>query len=285
MPAKISGVRPEVSPTPNQSPEPAPPVLSMVIPCFNEAHRLEGTFAGLRSLIGALPYPIEIVMVDDGSRDRTQEVAARLGAGLSGFRLLKEPHRGKGGALRAGVAVARGEYVFLADADWSMPPEQVLAFLPPALVDFDVAIGSREVQGAVRHGEPLRRHLLGRVFNRLVQLAVLPGIEDSQCGFKCLRREAALALFEGSTTEGWAFDVEILVLARRLGLRTREVPIDWHYRADSRLRPGVDGLLMARDVLRLALRHRVIEPLREGNSSRRERTQDPETSSVCPRES
>jgi dolichyl-phosphate beta-glucosyltransferase len=255
------------------------PLLSLVVPCYDEAHRLPSTFEGLRALQRALPFRLEVLLVDDGSRDDTSPLAARLGADLPGFRLLSEPHRGKGGALRAGVLAARGEYVFLADADWSMPPEQVLAFLPPALVDFDVAIASREVEGAVRHGEPLRRHLLGRAFNRLVQLAVLPGIEDSQCGFKCLRRDAAVALFDRSRTDGWAFDVELLVLARERGLRIREIPIDWHYRADSRLRPGRDGLAMARDVLMLAVRHRILRRRSGYSHSPGERSGDPQASS------
>jgi len=257
------------------------PLLTLVVPCFNEAHRLAATFDGLASLRRCLPFPVEVLLVDDGSDDDTAAIAARLGADLPGFRLLREPHRGKGGALRAGVLASRGSFVFLADADWSMPPEQVLAFLPPALVDFDVAIASREAQGAIRHGEPLRRHWLGRGFNRLVQLAVLPGIEDSQCGFKCLTREAAQTLFSEARTEGWAFDVELLMLARRQGLRIREIPIDWHYRADSRLRPGRDGLAMARDVVRLALRHRVIARWQR----RSERSGDLRASLDCPRES
>ncbi len=265
---------------PDAETSPRAPLLTVVVPCYDEAHRLEATFQGLRTLLAALPFPVELVVVDDGSRDETAALAERLGAELPGFRLLREPHRGKGGALRAGVRQATGEYVFLADADWSMPPEQVLAFLPPALVDFDLAIASREVVGAVRHGEPLRRHLLGRAFNRLVQLAVLPGIEDSQCGFKCLRRPVALQLFEAGSCEGWAFDVELLVLARQRGLRVREVPIDWHYRADSRLRPGRDGLSMGTEVLRLALRHRILGRFRPGG----ERSADPQASSQCLRE-
>ncbi len=254
------------------------------MPCYDEAHRLKGTFQGLRTLQGALPFPVEVILVDDGSRDGTAQLAEELGSTLSGFRVLREPHRGKGGALRAGVFAAQGEFVFLADADWSMPPEQVLAFLPPALVDFDVAIASREVRGAVRHGEPLRRHLLGRAFNRLVQAAVLPGIEDSQCGFKCLRREAALALFSTTRSDGWAFDVELLLRARQQGLRVREVPIDWHYRADSRLRPGRDGLAMAWEVLGLAVRHRLFPRLRKSGSCVDERSGDPHASSDCRRE-
>jgi glycosyltransferase involved in cell wall biosynthesis len=264
---------------------PTPPLLTLVVPCFNEAHRLATTFHGIRTVIGALPYPVEILLVDDGSSDDTVRLAMDMGATVPGFHLLREPHRGKGGALRAGVLVARGEYIFLADADWSMPPEQVLSFLPPALTDFDIAIASREVQGAVRHGEPLRRHLLGRAFNRLVQMAVLPGIEDSQCGFKCLRRDAGILLFEQGASEGWAFDVELLLLARHLGLRIKEIPIDWHYRADSRLRPVRDGLTMGADVLKLALRQRLSGGYQQSDLKRGERMSDPQASMDCHGES
>ncbi len=265
--------------------EPSPPLLSLVVPCYNEAHRLQGTFQGIGTLTAALPFPIEVVVVDDGSEDATSAMAARLGRDLPDFRLLSEPHRGKGGALRAGVLAARGEYVFLADADWSMPAEQVLAFLPPALTDFDVAIGSREAQGARRYGEPIARHLIGRVFNRMVQTAVLPGVEDSQCGFKCMRRVAAVELFRAVRIDGWAYDVEVLVLARRRGLRILEIPIDWHYRADSRVRPGRDSLAMFRDLLRITLRHRVLGPLADELRGPGERSSAPQASSDCPRES
>ncbi len=235
--------------------EPAAPLLSLVIPAHNEELRLPQSLPQAIAFAAALPGGAEILVVDNASTDRTRTIAEQTAEGHPDVRVLAEPQRGKGAAVRRGALAARGQFVFFADADLSMPIEQVERFLPPAL-DTDVAIGSREAPGARRFGEPPGRHRMGRLFNGLVRAVALPGIRDSQCGFKCFRRAVAQDLFARQTEIGWAFDVELLLLAQRLGYQVVEVPIDWHYRPESRVHPLADGLAMALAVVRIRLRHR-----------------------------
>jgi len=185
-------------------------------------------------------------VVDDGSTDSTVEVVRNLAKSEERLRLIEEPHRGKGGAVRSGMLAAKGEFRFLCDADFSMPPSEIDRFLPPYIEPCDIAIATREGPGAVRVGEPSHRHLMGRVFNGLIQYMLLPGIEDSQCGFKCFSARAAEFLFSRQTIEGFAFDVEILFLAREQGMKLVEVPITWYYMDASSVRPVRDTWRMGR---------------------------------------
>ena len=200
-------------------------------------------------------YTWDILVVDDGSTDDTAQVVGEFAGACPRIGLLSVAHGGKGWAVRNGMLHSRGEYRFLCDADLSMPIEQISRFLPPAMEECDIAIGSRELPKARRIGEPSRRHLMGRMFNGLVRLAVLPGISDTQCGFKCFRGSVVERLFGSQVLSGFAFDVELLFLARKQGLRIVEVPIDWHYRALSRVRPFRDSLSMAIDVTRIRWNH------------------------------
>jgi dolichyl-phosphate beta-glucosyltransferase len=158
--------------------------------------------------------------------------------------------------VSAGLLAARGRYRFICDADLSMPVHELPRFMPPALGGADVAIGSREAAGARRVGEPLSRHLAGRAFNTLVRWLLVPGIQDTQCGFKMFTAEAVEAVFPHVRVEGWAFDLEALVIARRRGLHIREVPIEWHYREASQVRMLRDGVGMFRELLRIRTRAR-----------------------------
>jgi glycosyltransferase involved in cell wall biosynthesis len=232
------------------------PWLSLVIPAFNEAARLPATLDALAAYFAGQPYGVEVLVVDDGSADATAEEARARAVEWPAVRLLRLPHRGKGHAVRAGVLAARGEYIFLCDADLSMPIAELGKFLPERMRDCEIAIASREGPGARRFDEPVARHLMGRVFNAAVRLLVLPGIQDSQCGFKCLRGEAGRALAAAQTLDGWGFDVEWLALARHWGFRMAEVPIHWYCAASSRVHPLRDSWAMLRDVLtvRRALR-------------------------------
>ena len=225
------------------------PELSIVIPAFNEEARLPVTIPMLLEHLLSSGRSWEVLVVDDGSQDRTAEVVRDLAVAEPRLRVLEEPHRGKGGAVRAGMLAARGRYRFLCDADFSMPVLELDRFLPPYLHDWDVAIATREGPGAVRVGEPLHRHLMGRVFNSLIQALLLPGIEDSQCGFKCFTARAAEFLFPRQTVEGFAFDVEVLYLARQQGMRIVEVPITWHYMDASSVKPVRDTWNMGRAAL------------------------------------
>jgi dolichyl-phosphate beta-glucosyltransferase len=158
--------------------------------------------------------------------------------------------------VKAGLLAARGSHRFICDADLSMPIAELSRFLPPALTGADVAIGTREGINARRVGEPFYRHAVGRVFNFIVQRLALGGIEDSQCGFKMFTAAAVAAIFPLVTVNGWAFDVEALAIAREQRLRIVEVPIEWHYREESRLSMVRDGTAMMGELLRIARNRR-----------------------------
>ncbi|MGH2448351.1 MAG: dolichyl-phosphate beta-glucosyltransferase [Chloroflexota bacterium] len=238
---------------PRNRPIASSPRLSIVIPAYNEEARLPGALARLQTFLADKPYPWEILVVSNGSTDRTAQVVRKAMSSLAGLQLIILEQRGKGVASRTGVLQARGEIVFLCDADLSMPPETIDRFLP-LLQQTDVVIGSREASGARRYGEPRHRHVMGRVFNRLVQLLAVPGVEDTQCGFKAFRRTTAEDIFRRQTITGFAFDVEVLFLARKLGYRMQELGIDWYFDADSRVRPGYDSLTMFREVIGVRVR-------------------------------
>jgi hypothetical protein len=146
---------------------------------------------------------------------------------------------------------AQGEYRFMCDVDLSMPIEEVARFLPPRLTGYDIAIASREAPGAVRYDEPYYRHFIGRGYNLLIRLIALPGLQDTQCGFKCFRGAVADDLFRRQTLPGWSFDVEILFIGRRCGYQIREVPIPWYYHAESKIHVLRDSLQMGKDLLQM----------------------------------
>ena len=229
--------------------EPKNPFLSIIIPAYNEAKRLPATLDQVHAFLDCQPFTSEILVVENGSTDGTFEIATQLQKMIANLKVMRETTPGKGWAVRQGMLAAKGEYRFICDADLSMPIEEIARFFPPALTDASVAIASREAPGAVRFDEPEVRHLIGRAFNTLVRLMVLPGLQDTQCGFKCFRADAAQAIFPLLTIRGWTFDVEALFIARRLGFAITEVPIHWRYRKHSRVKVLRDSLRMAADLL------------------------------------
>ncbi len=224
------------------------PFLSLIIPAYNEEQRLPRTLTQIQAFLSEQPYESEVLVVENGSQDRTAAVAEEFAPAV---RLLREPNRGKGLAVRRGMLEASGDFRFICDADLSMPIEEVSRFLPPKLDDYDIAIASREVPGAVRHNEPAYRHWIGRTFNLLVRAMAVPGFQDTQCGFKCFTAEAAETLFPLQRIDGWTFDVELLYVALRLGYRVKEVPINWYYFPGSRVRIVQDSWLMLTDLFRI----------------------------------
>ena len=192
-----------------------------------------------------------MIVVENGSTDGTLQIARVLAARHANLTVIHEDLRGKGNAVRSGMLAARGEYRFICDADLSMPIEELQKFLPPQLADFDIAIGSREAVGAVRYNEPSYRHLGGRAINLLIRLFILPGLNDTQCGFKCFRAATTTGLFQQQTLTGWSFDFEILYLARRKGLQIKEIPIQWYFDADSKVNAVRDALRMIGDIFRI----------------------------------
>lgn len=241
--------------------------LSIVVPAHNEERRLPSALNKIDAFLRSQPYSAEIIIVENGSSDRTLAVAQEFAGRMPNLRVLKEEERGKGLAVRTGMLAARGEYRFFCDVDLSMPIEEVNKFLPPALPHPDVVIGSREAPGAVRYDEPPYRHLTGRVFNTMVRWMALPGLQDTQAGFKLFRSDVAERVFPLQTMTGWAFDVEVLFIARQLGYTITEVPIHWFFNADSRVRLFEDSLRMGLDLIQIrrnALRGRYDPSLRPG---------------------
>lgn len=227
--------------------------LSIVIPAYNEEKRLPSSLQQVTDYLAQQSYQAEVIVVDDGSADGTTLVVDEFAAQHPNVRLIKNPHRGKGYAVKTGMLAGQGEHVFFCDADFSMPVAEIAKFVPPALNGYDVAIGSREIAGARRYEEPPYRHLMGRVFNTVVRLLAVPGIEDTQCGFKCFKRAVVPELFERQTMDGWGFDVELLFIARKRGLKIVEVPVNWYYMSNSRVSPIRDSIRMFREVWQVRL--------------------------------
>ena len=254
--ATVSAVstKPAESDAPADMGRPPQPFLSIVIPAHNEQRRLPATVERIFAFLQSQPYAAEVLVVENGSTDETFATAQSLTRRFGGLRVLREPRRGKGLAVRRGMLEARGAYRFLCDADLSMPIEMVARFLPPLLTDTDVAIATREGPGAEVIGEPPCRRAIGRAFNLLVRLLLLPGLRDTQCGFKCFRAVAAEDIFPRQSRTGMAFDAEALYIARRRRYRVRQVPIRWYFDPDSRVRMLRDSLQMAKDLLWIRLR-------------------------------
>lgn len=231
----------------------AAPFLSIVIPAYNEEFRLPKTLEQVLSFSEIQPYATEVLVIENGSQDRTFEVAQAIAKRHPNMTVVQESGRGKGLAVRRGMLQARGEYRFMCDADLSMPVEEINRFLPPALQDFDIAIGSREAPGSVRYNEPQYRHLGGRAVNTMIRLLALPGLQDTQCGFKCFRAPAAEKLFRLQTLTGWSFDIELLYIARLHGYQIVEVPIHWYFDPESKLSVVSDAVKMGMDILTIHL--------------------------------
>lgn len=225
------------------------PFLSIIIPAHNEESRLPGSLEQVFAFLDKQPFTSEILVVENGSTDRTHEIAQEYAKRYERLHVVRNETRGKGRAIQRGVKEARGEYVFMCDADLSMPIEEVGKFIPPQLQNVDIAIGSREAPGSVRYNEPTYRHFTGRVFNTLIRWLVLPGLQDTQCGFKCIRADVARDIFPYQTLMGWAFDVELLYIARHHGYNIVEIPIDWYFNADSKISVVRDSLRMFLDLL------------------------------------
>ena len=227
-------------------------LLTIIIPAYNEEHRLPRSLDQIVAFLAEQRERMEVVIVENGSRDRTTEIAESYAARYPFIRVLHST-KGKGAAVRIGMMAGLGRYLFICDSDLSMPIAEVLKFLPPILSDYDVAIASREGPGAHRYGEPAYRHFMGRVFNLIVRVLAIPGFQDTQCGFKSFRREVGREIFSDLTMGGWAFDVEALFIALHRGYRVVSVPISWYFDGDSRVRAVRDTVRMVRDVMQIRL--------------------------------
>ena len=224
----------------------AAPFLAVVVPVYNEEERIAASLEKLAGYLAERPYTWEIVVADDGSTDASASIVAGVAERSPSVRLISLPHRGKGSAVRAGMLATDAEWRFLCDADLSMPPEQLDRFLPGGEPPSEeIVIGSREAPGARRIGEPSRRHIIGRAYTIAVWMLAFRGIEDTQCGFKLFRGDVAERIFQTQTLDGFGFDVEVLFMARKMGVSIREQAIDWYYFSGSKvtLLKGLAGFL------------------------------------------
>jgi len=213
------------------------PHLSIVIPAYNEEQRLPPTLEVVVAWIRRQPFACEIVIVDDGSSDRTAEAARRALDGVDHRVLAHDENRGKGAGLRTGMTAARGEYVLMTDADLSTPIEEVERFLELHGQGVPVVIGTRKAKGAsVLRRQSALRERMGRVYTLLSNALVCPGVSDFTCGFKSFRADACRDVFGRLRETGWAYDTEVLYLARRLGYEVRELPVRWTNDPSTRVR-------------------------------------------------
>ena len=225
------------------------PFLSLILPAHNEAKRLPQSLKQVQEFVSQQPYQCEVLVIENASTDDTAKIVESFQQKFPQLKLIRLEQGGKGNAIRAGMLASKGEFRFMADVDFSMPVEEISKFLVPNLSQAKVSIASREQPGSKRIGEPFYRHLIGRVFNLLVRMLVLPGLQDTQCGFKCFNAEAAEKIFPKQTLEGWSFVVEVLAIARELGYEVLEVPITWTYQAGSRMSILSDSWKMFKDLL------------------------------------
>lgn len=230
-------------------------MLSLVVPSYNEAERLPPSLARMREHLDASGEEYEVIVVDDGSSDGTAATAEHAAETWPQLRVLRlERNQGKGAATRAGMLAARGEHRAFSDADLSTPLEELARLRFHLEGDCQVAIASRAGDAQIEVHQALRRELMGKTYNRLLQLLVLPGIRDSQCGFKVFTAAAAEACFGPLKTLRFGFDAEVLLRARRHGWGIAEVPVRWRHVEASRVHPLRDASRMLLDLVLLRVR-------------------------------
>jgi len=237
--------------------------LSVVIPAYNEERRIGPTLERVVAYLGEHRWQSEILVVVDGSRDRTAEIVRRVATPLPVRVLDSGVNRGKGSCVRRGMLEARGDFRIFSDADLSTPIEEVERLVATVADGYDVAIGSRRLPESRVVRQPWWRQAMGRVFNACTSRLLATGVRDTQCGFKLFSADAASRIFPRQRIEHFGFDVELLWIARRLGLRVAEVPVTWVDDPRSTVRPIADAARMLVDLVRIrhADRKGLYEPL------------------------
>jgi glycosyltransferase involved in cell wall biosynthesis len=226
------------------------PYLSIIIPAYNEAERILPTLQDINQKMQAVSYPYEIVVINDGSTDTTAQVVRLAQSSIPNLKLIDNiQNKGKGGVVRQGMLESKGAVRLFMDADNSTTVDQFEMMRPWFEKGYDVVIGSRAVKGAkLEPPQPFYKQLLGKASNIIIQLVNVPGIWDTQCGFKAFSQKAAEDVFAYSKIPGWGFDIEILALSRALQYRIKEVPVRWvndirsHVRLSAYLKVFVENL-------------------------------------------
>ena len=227
--------------------------LSVVVPSYNEEQRLLGTIEKIEAFLDERGDSYELILVDDGSADGTRGIMEAAAARNPAVRIQALPvNRGKGRALAEGVKVSRGAEVLVTDADLSTPIEELPKLEAAIAAGAGVAIGSRAIKGSrIELSQPVYRVLMGKAFNLIVQAVLLPGIWDTQCGFKLFRGDIAREVFPGLTTDGFGYDPEVLYLAKKNGVRIAEVPVVWRNTAPTKVMAVRSSLDMFRHVVKV----------------------------------
>jgi dolichyl-phosphate beta-glucosyltransferase len=233
------------------------PLISIVIPAYNEESHIASTIRAINEYALLRPWPVEIIVVDDGSADNTiPEVQRASEEIVTPIRILKNrANRGKGYSVRRGMLASSGDFVLFSDADLSTPIFELDRFMRHAEMGYDVVIGSRALRNSmIEVHQPFCRELMGKIFNLILRSLGLSHFRDTQCGFKLFSRRAVDTIFPNTRINRFAFDVEILLIAQRLGLRIHELPVHWHDSLPSKVSLFQDSLRMLLDVLRLRFR-------------------------------
>ena len=245
--------------------------LSIVIPAYNEAKRIPRLFSDIAAFRQSFAGTLQVIVSDDGSSDDTLEVAKETAAllGLAGaLSVVASPeNRGKGHAVRQGILQSCGDLVLFCDADGATPMREFYRLRERIDAGYDIAVGSRDLpESHIVVPQPLYRRLMGAAMRFLVWQLVVKGVHDTQCGFKLFRRAAAHSIFSRQTLDGFSFDVEVLFLARRLGWKVAEVPVEWHDQPGSKVNPLTAPPAMLRDLAVIRLRHRQLRRAAEPRS-------------------
>ncbi len=230
--------------------------LSLIIPAYNEEKRLLPTLERVCAYLSTKDFPYEIVVVDDGSTDNTLQITKSIANNNNHINVLSnERNSGKGYSVRRGMLSARGEYVFFTDADLSTPIEEIEKCLPYLVNGYDVVIGSRSMPGAdiIVH-QPWYREKMGKIFNFMVNVVLLRGIVDTQCGFKGFKRDVAKKVFSRCRIDGFSFDVEALYLSRKFDYKIKELPIRWENSTLSKVSPVKHSIQMFKDLLGIKMK-------------------------------
>jgi dolichyl-phosphate beta-glucosyltransferase len=230
------------------------PYISLIIPAYNEELRLGNTLKLTISYLNSIPHPYEIIVSDDGSKDKTTEVAKQF----QDVRVVGDGvNYGKGAAVRRGMLEAKGDIRVFSDADLSTPIYEIEKVLTQLNAGFDICIGSRAIDdNLIRKHQPFYREFMGKTFNKLVQIFALKGISDTQCGFKGFTEKAAEDVFSRSQINGFGFDVEILYLARKLGYEIKEIGVEWYNDERTTVHPIKDSIQMFKEIIKVRRLHK-----------------------------
>ena len=232
-----------------------PTFLSIVIPAFNEENRIEGTISRIQQYLGKQAYSSEVIVVDDGSYDNTTILVEKMALEMQNLILVKNgENKGKGYSVKNGFLHSSGQFLLFSDADLATPIEEIEKLLFHLNNGYEVAIGSRGLKESdIQIHQPWYRETMGKVFNLLVRALIVGNFKDTQCGFKCFLRNAALEICKRQKMERFSFDVEMIYIARKLGYKVREVPIQWFDRPHSKVNALKDSYKMFMDLMKIRI--------------------------------